>query len=254
MHMEGKITGGTNMSDALMRVQLKHVTLDARGPIDWTSSLAWARSIGRVVVSPSSTLPSSVTVTFEAKPHVTTLSPSSVTDIVGPAITATLTSIQSKVVLDATHLTGDVAVCTIDCLDQSPSVCNTSPSFRMLWHDALRAKLSVGAVDVVASLRTMCDVVMDQWLGPSTTTLHTSTRHWLAKLVQKTLKYCLSDALLVAWSVETSLDEHLMWTCDSVTADHPQPFMYFDQLQLLTVLHDVDELVAFSIHLHDSPT
>ncbi|RHY08707.1 hypothetical protein DYB36_008777 [Aphanomyces astaci] len=252
MHMEGKITGGTTMSDALMRVQLKHVTLNARGPIDWTSSLAWARSIGRVVVvSPSDTLPSSVTVTFEMKPQVTTLSQFSVTDIVGPAITATLTSIQSKVVLDATHLTGDVAVCTIDCLDQSPSVCNT---FRMLWHDALRAKLSVGAVHVVANMRAMCDVVMDQWLHPSTTTLHTSTRHWLAKLVQKMLKYCLSDALLVAWSVETSLDEHLMWTCDTVTADHPQPLMYFDQLQLLTVLHDVDELVAFSIHLHDSPT
>ncbi|ETW02761.1 hypothetical protein H310_05259 [Aphanomyces invadans] len=254
--MEGKVSGigrasTCNDDDALLRLQLHDVQLNACGPLDWSTSFAWTRSVGRCRIS---TIPSQPdlppNVTFMLEPRAS-VDPAALATSTPEAVSATLTNIQSSLVLDTTHVCGEVVVCATEYGRDGASSTKDATNLHMQWHPALVAKLRVGSIHATASLRALFQVSVDAVL--ETLPFPTPAKPWLDKIMTTVLKYCASDALMMAWSVGTSLDDDGMWTCHGA-GDHPQPFLAFDQLHLLTLLHDVDDLVAFAIQMHDSAT
>ncbi|KAF0695961.1 Aste57867_13268 [Aphanomyces stellatus] len=155
--------------------------------------------------------------------------------------TATMTEIKSTLLLDATHLTGETVV-------WDTRYGRSVDGIHVQWHPALRAKVAVGAANIKSFARASLDTAV--LLLRQREPLHDTTWSWLDKMIVTALKYCDSEALLVAWSLSTKLDRDGMWELRTFQ-DHPQPFLYFDQVRLLVLLHDVDDMVNFSIELQD---
>ncbi|CAK4139663.1 unnamed protein product [Aphanomyces euteiches] len=231
LDVEGKLTGIEQTSDARIRLQARDFHLKAKGPVDWTSSLAWVTQMGQLVCSTTADTVPGVQVVLETK--------------AGEAVaTSVMTDIDSSLIFDV----GQAAASSCDTVVWTTHYGHKAGGIHMTWHPALKARVAVGMSNVVAHLRACLDTAV--LLLRQRETMHETTWSWLHKMISTGMKYCASDALLIAWSVSMALDADGMFTIRAFE-DHPQPVLFFDQIQLVRFLDDVDDIVNFSIQLQE---
>ncbi|CAK4468661.1 unnamed protein product [Aphanomyces euteiches] len=231
LDVEGKLTGIEQTSDARIRLQARDFHLKAKGPVDWTSSLAWVTQMGQLVCSTTADTVPGVQVVLETK--------------AGEAVaTSVMTDIDSSLIFDV----GQAAASSCDTVVWTTHYGHKAGGLHMTWHPALKARVAVGMSNVVAHLRACLDTAV--LLLRQRETMHETTWSWLHKMISTGMKYCASDALLIAWSVSMALDADGMFTIRAFE-DHPQPVLFFDQIQLVRFLDDVDDIVNFSIQLQE---
>ncbi|OQR91289.1 hypothetical protein ACHHYP_04810 [Achlya hypogyna] len=222
--VEGKMTGTAAGStrDAKLRVHMTDFCANGRGPIDFSTPLALLNAVGRLAVEAS---PATGAIDIELQ-------------TAGVAIArASLRDVHAQCDLDVARLVIDASAARV------PLVVSTwgPQTATLVVHDALQAKVRVASTQVDAHLHGLLQavvaIVQSQFRQAGV---------WPEKVTEYVLKYCSSDEFLTACSLRVAVDPRGGVAVSNVD-DHPQPFLYFDHLQLVPLLLDIEAVVQFWI-------
>ncbi|OQR92378.1 hypothetical protein THRCLA_08718, partial [Thraustotheca clavata] len=221
--MDGRMVGTERNSarDAQIKVNLPNLHVTGKGPIDFIHPHTVLYSLGQVAIE-TSKVAGGVDITLKSHNG-------------DPFFHVNLLDIEATCDLDLKLLPPSLDVLRI----VSTKWCQND--VQMAFHEALQGHLHIGSTDVnthlESLLRAFFALVQSQFR---------SVGLWPDKVIEYVLKYCSSDEFLVAWSLHLGIIPQGRVRITAIE-DHPQPFLYFDHLQIVPLLLDMEEMVRFWI-------